>query len=137
MDDDNLPSAWQMMQDPADSPGNGRRLQLYSGFHGSGVASDSAEEYMEDLARDGFRGAVSDAWIDNLYFTSIQYTGVAGDHELCPVAYSIGAGAASCEDRLLSTGYGSVGSDPATTNWYCYTYVAGCDSHDETSFVPQ
>jgi len=137
MDDDNLPYAWQMMEDPADSPSSGLRLQLYTGFHGSGVASDSAEPYMEDLARDGFRGAVSDAWIDNLYFTSIQYTGVAGDHELCPVAYSIGAGANSCEDRLLSTGYGSVGSDPASNDWYCYTYIAGCDSYDESSFVPQ
>ena len=50
---------------------------------------------------------------------------------------AIGAGETSCENRLLSTGYGSVASDPDSSNTYCYTYFEDCDPFGETAFVPQ
>ena len=53
------------------------------------------------------------------------------------VGLSIGAGETSCENRLLSTGYGSVASDPDSSNTYCYTYFEDCDPFGETAFVPQ
>jgi len=137
LDDDNLPFAWQMMEDPADSPSSGLRLQLLTGFHGNTASSQLRVDDYEQVANDGFRNAVSDSWMDNLYDGSVQYVGVAGVHELCPIAYAIGAGEISCENRLLSTGYGSVGSDPDSSNTYCYTYFEDCDPFGETAFVPQ
>ena len=100
-------------------------------------ASQQRVNDYEQVANDGFRNATSDSWMDNLYDGSVQYVGVGGVHELCPIAYSIGAGETSCENRLLSTGYGSVASDPDSSNTYCYTYFEDCDPFGETAFVPQ
>jgi hypothetical protein len=136
LDDDNLPYAWQMMQDPADSPSSGRRLQLLTGFHGNTGISASRDDDYEQVAKDGFKGAVSDAWMDNLYDGSVQYVGVSGTWDICPIAYTIGSTRTTCENLLLDTGYDSVGSDPSDDNYYCYTYIEDCLPDGDDVFDP-
>jgi len=136
MDDDNLPYAWEMMQDPDDSPSSGLRLQVLMGFHGDGsIGTDLVGEYRQ-VANDGFNGAVSDAWMDNLYESGLEYDDIAGTWEVCPIAYSIGSTESGCESRLLTSGYGSLSSDPPSDAWYCYTYFEDCLPLGDDVFTP-
>lgn len=136
LDDDNLPYAWEMMQDPVDSPGNGRRLQLLTGFHGNtGIGTSLTGEYKQ-VAKDGFKGALSDAWMDNLYDPSVTYVGTAGVWEMCPIAYTIGSTSNLCTNLLDDTGYGSVGFDPSNDTYYCYTYMEDCLPSGDDVFDP-
>jgi hypothetical protein len=135
LDDDNLVYAGDMMEDPADSPSNGRRLQLLTGFHGDTACSSGRVGDYRQVAKDGFKGSTADAWMDNLYDGSVQYAGVNGTYELCPVAYSIGSSDADCDDRLLSTGYGGLSTDPSSSSHWCATAYDGCDPYNETAFT--
>lgn len=134
LDDEDIPYAWQMMEDVVDSPNNGLRLRILTGFHGDAAIGTSFNGEYEQVAHDGFRGAVSDAWVDNLYDGSVQYVNQNGTYDQCPVAVAIGS-FTGCEDRLLDTEY-DTGSDPDVDDYYCYTAVEDCDPLGEGVFTP-
>ena len=41
LDDENIPFAWQLMEDVVDSPVNGQRLRILTGFHGDSAIGAS------------------------------------------------------------------------------------------------
>lgn len=135
LDDDIIPQAWQLMEDVVDSPSSGLRLRILTGFHGDAAIGTSFTGEYEQVAHDGFRSSVADAWVDNLFDGSVQYVGETGTYDQCPIAVALGATESGCEDRILDTEY-DTGSDPSDDDYYCYSYIEDCDPLDEGPFIP-
>lgn len=124
--DDNEWSTWEKSM--------GRAHQV-DGFHGlmwigSGLVSD-----YRDFGDDAFGGAISDSWLDNLYYSNAFGTNNQDDQ--CPVAFAVGANANDALNRLHNERYNHVFSDPphsgttgSGTIWAA-TYIAGCDPQGE------
>lgn len=135
MDDDNMPYMQEMLEDPVDSPVNGQRAHVLTGFHGTTAESEARTRSYRSVASDGFSGDVASAWMDNLWDSYVCYDEGCG-YEVCPVAYAIGATEDGCDDHLLNDGYGDPGSDPDGSSHYCYLYYEGCTPDDEYAFNP-
>lgn len=137
IDDDMTPHTASMLYDP--SSGSTRGLILLTGFHGDAIESRSLRGEYKQVAKDGFKSAVADAWLDNLFKTDMTATdpnGVEHVGDQCPVAFAIGDSDSECEGHLLEDQYDSYGSDTSDADWYCYTYVEGCNPIDEHTFNP-
>ncbi len=131
MDDDNLTNAWRVFRDPADSPGNGRRLHQADGFHGFMWIGSSLRQDYEDFADDAFSVSIRESWMDNMYRVNM------GDNnaDQCPVAYAIGSNRSDCFNRLDNERYNNIFSDPSSNAHYCYYYYEGCDPDGDDPFV--
>jgi hypothetical protein len=139
IDDDNLGNTWRMFEDPADSPGNGRRLHQLNGFHGiMWINCDWGFRY-EDFAADGFAVSIKDAWLSNMYVASVSFDsdndGVNEQYEQCPVAYSVGTNSFDeCVARLQTEQYDQIQSDPGPINYICAYAFEGCTPLWENPF---
>jgi hypothetical protein len=105
------------------------------GFHGlMWIGTGLIGDY-EDFGDDAFGGAISDAWIDNHYYSNSFGTNNQDDQ--CPVAFAVGSSANDVLHRLSTERYNHVYSDPpksgltgSGTIWAA-TYIAGCDPQGE------
>lgn len=105
------------------------------GFHGlMWIGSGLVDDY-DDFGDDAFDGAVSDAWVDNMYYSNSFGTNNQDDQ--CPVAFAVGANAVDVINRLYTERYNHVYADPpksgltgSGTIW-ATTYIAGCDPQGE------
>lgn len=126
MDDDNLKQTRRWFQDPVDSPVNGQRLHMATGFHGvMWISSGRAGDYA-DFAWGGHI-LLGSTWMDEMYDW-----GVNGSYEQCPVAYSVGPSLNSCLHRLTAESYlnfldPALHADPSSINYWCVQFYDGCD----------
>jgi hypothetical protein len=132
MDDDNLTQTRRWFQDPVDSPVNGQRLHMATGFHGfMWISSGRADDY-EDFAWGGHL-LLGSVWMDEMYDSGINFA-----YEQCPVAYSVGPSLNNCVHRLTTEGYlnldPALQADPTSINFWCVQYYDGCEPKGETPF---
>lgn len=141
-DDDNLGGIREAMYDTVDSPGNGRRLHQWNGFHGIMWIGGGFDNDYEDFADDAHSVSMGRAWVSNHYNDSVDCSwadpfGWFGTcQEQCPIAYAIGTSGSDALNRLRNERYNNVFSDPSGSNVYAYRYIRGCDSTGETAFNP-
>ncbi|HKV12630.1 MAG TPA: DUF6345 domain-containing protein [Thermoanaerobaculia bacterium] len=132
MDDDNLSNTRYWFQDPVDSPGNGQRLHMATGFHGIMWISSGRDDDYEDFGWGGHM-LLGSIWMDEMYDS-----GVNGEYEQCPVAYSVGPSLDNCVHRLTTEGYMNLDptlqADPTSINYWCVQYYDGCDPKNESPF---
>jgi hypothetical protein len=129
LDDDNLPNAWRMLQDPVDSPKNGRRMHQVNGFHGMmGIGPGYYPDYT-DFGILASVEPVKDAWQDTQYHPEMS-------NQKCPISYAVGNGKNDCFNRIQTESYANVGADPTAITYYCYYYFEGCDPAAEDTFTP-
>lgn len=133
MDDDNLSETRRWFHDPVDSPVNGQRLHMATGFHGfMWISSGYADDY-EDFAWGGHI-LLGSAWMDEMYGWGINFA-----YEQCPVAYSVGSSLNNCVNRLTAEGYQNVidpalKTDPSSINYWCVKFFDGCSPKGELAF---
>jgi hypothetical protein len=131
MDDDNLSQTWRMFEDPVDSPKNGRRLHMATGFHGLMWISSGRSDDYENFAF-GAHFTIAFSWMDSLYDWGIG----DDDVEQCPVAYSVGTSQNGCAARLLSESYlHIINPDPKSTAAWCVAYYDGCQPSGDGPFA--
>ena len=141
-DDDNLNGIREAMYDPIDSPVNGARAHQWDGFHGIMWIGGGYDGDYEDFADDAHSVAMSRAWVDNLYDSTVDcdwydpFNWFGTCQEQCPVAYSIGPTESNVLSRLNNERYNNVYSDPTGSNWYAYRYIVACNPVGESAFSP-
>lgn len=124
--DDNMWSTWEKSM--------GRAHQV-DGFHGLMWIGTSLVNDYEDFSDDSFSGPISDAWLDNMYYSNSFGTNNVDDQ--CPVAFAVGSNGTDATNRLLNERYNYVYSDPphSTTTGagtiYAVTYISGCNPQGE------
>lgn len=129
MDDDNLSETWRMFQDPVDSPKNGHRLHMATGFHGlMWIGSGRSDDYANFAFGGQFLMAYS--WLDSLYDWDVNGDG----YEQCPVAYAIGANESDCVNRLTTEGYGHIINPDPKISYTCALWYEGCDPKGDGPF---
>jgi hypothetical protein len=126
--DDNMWANWERSM---------ARAHQVDGFHGIMWIYGYLVDDYEDFASDAFDGAISDAWLDNMYYNN--EFGDSNQHDQCPVAYVVGSNASDALNRLFTERYDNVFSDPPdsgedgnNTIWAA-TYIGGCDPQGENT----
>jgi len=113
--------------------GTGKRLHMFTGFHGCMWISSSYNNDYKQTAIDGQWGGIANSWVKNHYkrFGCAWYDPFNWFHtctEQCPVAYTIGSTSSAALTRLYYESYGNTlafGS-PAGKNWYAWMGYPGC-----------
>jgi hypothetical protein len=113
------------------------RAHQVDGFHGLMWIGSSLVGDYEDFSDDSFGGSISDAWLDNMYYSNSFGTNNVDDQ--CPVAFAVGSNGTDAVNRLHNERYDNVFSDPphstttgAGTIW-ATTYISGCDPQGENT----
>lgn len=125
--DDNMWGTWERSM---------ARAHQVDGFHGlMWIGSGLVNDY-RDFSDDSFGGPISDAWLDNMYYSNAFG---ANNDDQCPVAFAVGANAGDALFRLHNERYDNVFSDPphsgstgSGTIWAA-TYISGCDPAGENT----
>lgn len=144
--DEVLPYLTQHFADPIDSEdpdasNYGRRMHLWTGFHGIHLSHSRTDTFARRFAQDGHDVAIADAWIDNFYESSLSYTDEDDGYdegENCPVLLTVDDRTSDCEDRAAGekytdrTAYG----DPSGTAMWCGQAVENCDPVYDDPFDP-
>ncbi|WP_374591631.1 hypothetical protein [Aquabacterium sp.] len=128
-EDTYLPNLWRSMD-----KGNGKRLHLFTGFHGCMWISSGFNNDYKQTAIDGQWGSVASAWVHNHHKTNINCAwydpfNVFGTcTQQCPVAVTIGASSTEALTRLYYESYGNAAywSTPSGHGWYAWMGYVGC-----------
>ncbi|TAK76355.1 MAG: hypothetical protein EPO12_16815 [Aquabacterium sp.] len=133
----------KMRQSMMKTPGSGRALHVFTGFHGLMWISSSYNGDYAETAIDGHSMSVAKAWVTNHYknnkFECAWYDplGIFGTcSDQCPTAMTIGPTAASALNRLNNERYNSGWGDPTGRNYYAWMGYLGCDPVGAGPFAP-
>jgi hypothetical protein len=123
--DDNMWGNWEKSM---------ARAHQVDGFHGlMWIGSGLVDDY-RDFSDDAFGGPISDAWLDNMYYSNAFGS---NNDDQCPVAFAVGTNGDDAMFRLHNERYNNVFSDPphsgstgSGTIWAA-TYISGCNPAGE------
>jgi hypothetical protein len=127
-EDTYLGNLWRSMD-----KGTGKRLHMFTGFHGCMWISSGYNNDYKQTAIDGQWGGIANSWVKNHYkrFGCAWYDpfNIFGTcTEQCPVAYTIGSTSSAALTRLYWESYATAlaWGSPAGHNWYAWMGYVGC-----------